>query len=68
MGSHPVAQCKNKHFKCVNCEGDHNALALKCRKRKEVIAQKIKDLKREERKKRKKKGEREREREREINR
>ena len=42
--SHPVAQCKNKHLKCVNCEGDHNALALKCRKRKEVIAQKIKDL------------------------
>ena len=43
--SHSVAQCKNNYLKCVNCEGDHNALALKCRKRKEVIAQKVKDLK-----------------------
>lgn len=41
---HVWHQCQDLSEKCINCGGDHNALAMRCNKRKEILKEKRKQM------------------------
>ena len=44
-GEHETDSCARESATCLHCGGAHNPLAFRCPKRKELVAQKIKEIK-----------------------